>query len=333
MPLLGQQAPPPPICVVFTVKDLSAGSDTRDYEQTITQAVSAAFGAADFQVLPESAWRDAASTRSLDLARPLSEADAIDVGRSLGAALAVTGIYSVLNDEVYYSIQCWDVVSGTLAAAIQASTPFNLAFFSGLNLALTADLIPRLHPASPKAAGVVFTSSDEGMEVALSGDQGIGRISNGRVTLPADSVTEGARVVLRKTRTGYHPSEQTVILATGKEIPLKPLVQEHRKALELDSTLGQLLGLGAALRDYRNPDWLFITVGGYLWVQPPATLALRALMHADFFVGFGGYLFLPPDSPVRVGLSTGTGLIMSFFSTPGISPATDLYINVLDVWI
>ena len=50
-----------PVCVVFPVKDLSAGTDTRDYEQTITEAVSAALTSGGFTVLPASAWQDAAS--------------------------------------------------------------------------------------------------------------------------------------------------------------------------------------------------------------------------------------------------------------------------------
>jgi hypothetical protein len=333
LPLLGQQAAPPPVCVVFTVKDLSTGSDTLDYEQTITQAVSAAFGAGDFQVLPEAAGRDAASARSVDPGRPISGADAVDVGRSVGAALAVTGVYSVQNDEVYYSIQCWDVASGKLAAAIQATTPFNLAFFSGLNLALTSDLLPRLHPAAPKAGGVVFTSSDEGMDVALSGDQDVGRITSGRVTLSTDSIIPGTKVVLRKTKPGYHPSEQTVTLTTAKEIPLRPLARVHHHALELNSTLGQLLGLGTAMRVYVDPDWFFINFGGYLWLQPPAAFAARAVLHSDFFVGAGGYLFLPPDAPVRFGLSTGSGFILSSLTTPGFPTYMDLYLDVLNWWV
>ena len=333
LPLPGQQAAPSPVCVVFTVKDLSAGTETRDYEQTITQAVSAAFGAGDFQVLPESTGRDAASARSLDPGRPISGSDAVEIGRSVGAALAVTGVYSVQNDEVYYSVQCWDVATGKLAAGIQATTPFNLAFFTGLNLALTSDLLPRLHPEAPKAGGIVFTSSDEGMEVSLSGDQDIGRITNGRVTLPEDAAAPGTKVVLHKSKPGYHASEQTVTLTTAKEIPLKPLAPEHHLALELNSTLGQLLGLGAAVRSYRDPDWWFVDFGSYLWVQPPANFAARVVLHTDFFAGTGTYLILPPDAPVRVGLSTGAGFIASFLSTPGFPAYVDVYLDVLNWWV
>jgi len=333
MPLLGQQEASGPACAVFTVKDLSPGTDTLDYEQTITQAVSAAFGADNFQVVPESVWRDAASARSLDLSRPLSEAEALEIAHSVGAALAVTGVYSVQSDEVYYSIQCWDVEAEKLVAGIQATTPFNLAFFSGLNLALSTDLLPRLTSEGPKPPRVVITSADEGMAVKLSGDQDVGHITNGRITLPGEDIIPGTRVLLQKSKPGYHPEEQVVTLTTTKEIPLKPLVKEHRSALELNSTLGQLLGLGVALRSYQVPDWFFITVGGYLWVQPPANLALRVVLHNDLFAGIGGYLFLPPDAPVRLGMSTGAGLVMSFLSTPGFPGYLDFYVNVVSWWL
>jgi hypothetical protein len=320
-------------CVVFTVKDLSAQASTRDYEETITQAVSAAFGAGGYQVLSDSVWRAAAAARSVDLSRPVSESDALEVAGSVGAGLAVTGIYSVQDDEIYYSIQCWSVASGKLAAALQADTPFNLAFFSGLNLALSDNLLPRLADAGQSPASVVFVSPDEGMTVKLSGDQYIGRVINGRVSVPADSVVPGSKILLQKSKPGFHPAEQTVTLTAGKAIPLKPLVKEHAKALELDSTLGQLLGLGAALRVYAVPDWSFFSMGSYLWVQPPANLALRAVLHTDAYFGFGGYLFLYPDAPVRLGVSTGTGLILSFLSTPGFPTYSDFYIDVLNWWV
>jgi hypothetical protein len=334
LPLLGQQEASGPVVAVLTIKDLSPGTDTRDYEQTITQAVGAAFGGGSFQIVPESIWRDAASSRSIDLDQPLSEAHALEVAHGVGASLVVTGVYSVQNEEVYYSIQCWDVASEKLAAGIQASTPFNLAFFSALNLSLSRDLLPKLSAkAGPTPPSVVFTSRDEGMEVRLSGDRDIGRVTNGRISLPADGITAGTKVLLQKTRPGYHPAEQSVTLSTTKEVALKPLVPEHRGALELDSTVGQLLGLGAALRSYRNPDWFFITVGGYLWVQPPANIALRAVVHADLCGGVGGYVFLPPDAPVRLGVSTGAGFIVSAFSTPGFPGYIDYYLDVLNWWL
>lgn len=331
--LPAQQAVSGQVCVVFTVKDLSANPSTRDYESTITQAVGAAFGAGGYQLLGDSAWQDAAAARAVDLGRPVAETDALAIAASVGADFAITGIYFVQDDDIYYSIQCWSVASGKLAAALQADTPFNLAFFSGLNLALSNDLLPRLPAAGQSPASVVFVSPDEGMAVKLSGDKYIGRVNNGRITIPADSVVPGTKVLLEKSKPGFHQAQQTVTMSAGKEIPLKPLVKEHRSTFEVDSTLGQLLGLGAALRAYPVPDWSFITFGGYLWVQPPANFAPRAVLHADMFAGCGNYLFLSPDAPVRIGVSTGAGFILSFLSTPGLPIFSDLYIDVFNWWL
>jgi hypothetical protein len=331
--LPAQQAVPGQVCVVFTVKDLSANPSTRDYENTITQAVSAAFGAGGYRVLEDSVWQDIAAARSLDPGSPVTETDALAIAAGVGADLAITGIYFVQDDDVYYSIQCWSVASGKLAAALQADTPFNLAFFSGLNIALSSDLLPRLPAAAESPESVVFVSPDEGMAVKLSGDQYIGRVANGRVTIPADSFVPGAKVLLEKTKPGFHPALQTVTLRAGRDIPLTPLVKEHRNAFELDSTLGQLLGLGAALRYYPVPDWSFVTLSGYLWAQPPANLALRAVVHADTSTTFGWYLFLNPDAPVRVGISTGAGVILSFLSTPGLPTFSDFYLDVFNWWL
>lgn len=317
-------------CVVFTMKDLSAAPATRDYEETITRAVGAAFGARGYEVLEDAEWREAAAARSIDTGRPVTQSEALQIATDLGAGLAVTGIYSVQNDEIYYSIQCWSVSSGTLAAALQADTPFNLAFFSGLNLALANDLLPRL-PAAGQ--GVVFVSPDEGMVVRLSGDQFIGQVVNGRVTLPAESVVPGSKVVIRKSKAGYHTAEQTVTLTPNRPIPLKPLVKEHGNAIEVDTTLGQLLGLGAAFRLYVVPDWFFVSAGSSLWVQPPANLALRVVLHTDIYAGLSGYMFLEPDAPVRLGVSTGAGVILSFFSAPGFPVFTDVYIDVFNWWV
>ena len=217
--LPAQQSVSGDVCVVFTMKDLSAARSTGDYEATITQAVAAAFSSVGYTLVTDAAWKEAAAARSVDPGSPLSEADALQIAGSVGADIAVTGIYSVQNDEIYYSIQCWGVASGRLTAALQADTPFNLAFFSGLNIALSQDLLPRVIAAAQGRGNIVFVSPDEGMIVKLSGDQYVGRVVNGRLTLPGDSVVPGSRVVVQKSKPGFHPAEQTVTLTHGEIHP------------------------------------------------------------------------------------------------------------------
>ena len=135
------------------------------------------------------------------------------------------------------------------------------------------------------------------MQVLLAGDLNVGRVSDGKLTFSLGSLTPGTKVVVHKQLAGYHAADQTVTLATDKEIPLTPLVKEHKAGVELNLTSGQLLGLNATMRGYAIPDWFFVSTGEALWVQPPATLAARVAIHDDIFVGLGGYLFLPPDFP------------------------------------
>src|SRR5208282_4528005 len=103
-------------------------------------------------------------------------------------------------------------------------------------------------------------------------------------------------------------------------------------AFELETTLGQLLGIGGAVRAYPVPSWFFFSIGSYVWAQPPVTFALRAVLHVDMYAGLGAYVFFNPDAPLRVGVSTGTGLILSFLSAPGTSAYSDLYVDVFSWW-
>lgn len=333
-PALGQQAPAPGAsCVVYTIQDLSDAADTREYEQTITDAVSAAFSAQGFSVVPESTWKSAAPAAGLTEGAPRAVAPALEIARSVAAAMAVTGFYSVKNDEIYYSIQCWDVAAGRLMAGAEEATPFNLAFFSALNRTLTNTLLPNIRFETPPSPRLAFTSPDEGMEVSLSGDVEIGPIVDGRVTWPLGAIEPGARALVVKRKNGFHTSEETVSLTVGKDITLRPLSRLYSRGIEMDWTLGQLLGIGTALRGYPIPDWLFISAGGYLYIQPPAAAALRAVFHSDFSMVIGGYLFLPPEAVVRLGVSTGVGTIFSSLSTPGFPLYSDFYFDVVNWWI
>jgi hypothetical protein len=326
-------------CAVFTVHDLSPNADTREYQQTITDAIVAAFREAGFALVPEAGedgWAAALEARGFSASALLSEGPALQVAASVRARLAVIGTYAVGNDEVYYSVQCWDVPAGRMIAAVEEATPFNLALFSSLSQTLADELLPAVTAiitAEKEPSRITFVSTMEGMQVLLSGETDIGRIADGRLTYPLEVPVPGPRVVVEKRRKGYHTARQTVVLEPGKEIVLTPLAREFTAGLELDWTLGQLLGLGWSIRGYGSPDWLFIHVSGYTYLQPPASFAPRALIHSDMSVGVGGYLLLPPGFPVRLGVSAGAGLTFTMFTTPGMPLYTDVYLDVVNWWI
>ena len=334
-PSWGQETAPAGLrCVVFTVRDISSAGGARDYEQAITESIREAFSSRGYSVVPESAWKEAAAARGLDEDALVQSPEALSLAQSLGADLAVTGVFSVQQDEITYSLQCWQVATGRLASSAEQTTPFNLAFFSALSLELIDDLLPGLRPVSARPGErVVFTSPDEGMEVVLSGDLSIGRITNGRVSWPVDASSTGSRVRVEKRKNGFHRSFQVVTLTPGTEIRLTPLAPEHLNAVEVDWTVGQLLGAGVTARRYLVPDWFYISMGNYFFVQPPVTPAPRAVIHDDFSVGIGGYVMTPPEWPVRVGLSTGVGTIITDFTVPGFPAYYDIYLDVVNVWL
>jgi hypothetical protein len=326
------QQPAPAACVIFTIQDLSPeGSDSRDYTQSITEAVSAAASAQQYTLVDANIWQDAAKAQSLDPSRIFAQTSALAIARAVGADVAVTGFFSVQNDQVYYSIECWDVGAGRLAAGIQETTPFNLAFFTALNQKLTTSLFPSVQLERKDSPRLVFTSRDEGMEVLLSGDLDIGQITNGRVSWPVSGLMPGTRIIVEKRKTGYHTDRQTVTLVTGKDIPLAPLAPEHSKGAEIDATVGRLLGAGATLRAYGIPDWYYLYAGTYVWMQPPATFALRFAFHGECRFGLGGYVIFPPTSWFRFGISGGPGVIFSTLSTPGFPLFTDVYLDAVSL--
>jgi hypothetical protein len=331
-PTLEAQAPDGPRCVVFTLRDLTNGDDAKDYVSTMTDAVSAAASARGFVVLPEADWRAAASAHALPAESPDS-GTAVEIARIAGADFAITGAFAVHDDEVYYSIQCWDASSGALAKGVQATTSFNLALFSAMSLSLSDELLPAVKSSTTITPRVTFTSPDEEMEVYLSGDARIGRIVDGRVTWPVGEVPANTTITVEKRKNGFHTARQTVTLRTDRDIPLSPLSPEHHGATELTATLGALAGLGVAARGYLVPDWLFLRLANTFWLQPPLVFAARVVMHDELSGGLGAYLFLPPDALVRVGVGSGAGVIFTKPTVSGSAFSTDLYLDVACLWV
>src|SRR5271157_396695 len=120
-------------CAVFTIQDFSSGIENRDYEQPITASVSAAFEVGGYSVIPPEKWSIEAKKRTLNDRALLAESAAVSVAQAVGAVLAVTGYFTVVDDQIYISLQCWDVSAGALAAGLQQTARFNIAFYSALH--------------------------------------------------------------------------------------------------------------------------------------------------------------------------------------------------------
>jgi hypothetical protein len=335
-------------CAVFTIQDFSSGPENKDYEQPITDSVSAAFTVGGYGIIPADAWGTEAQKRSIAPRSLLDEATATSIAQAVGADLAVTGYFTVQDDKIYISLQCWDVAAGALAAGLQQTARFNIAFYSSLHDKVSA-MLPEIRlqgrPAEiastpvgtaaaarqPTVSDLTFLSPDEGMDLYVAGDTRIGTISQGKFVWRSAGLVPGSRFSVEKRKSGYHPSSQTV--RASSEIRLSRLEGENKHAVEADWTLGQLLGLGAALRLYFQPDTTFSYVSNYFFLQPALTSAGSPVVHDDLSIGFGTYLIFPPESWIRLGVSAGVGSIFSSLTGPTSQGYTDFYLDVFNWWV
>ena len=339
-------------CAIFTIQDLSSGFENKDYEQPITDSVSAAFTVGGYGIIPADVVETEAQKRGFGSRSLLDESAAVSVAQAVGADVAVTGYFTVLDDRIYISLQCWDVAAGALAAGLQQTARFNIAFYSSLHDKVS-EMLPEIrlqaHPTNvaagtspgtpagsaraagqPTVADLTFLSPDEGMDVYVAGDTRIGTISQGKLVWRSAGLVQGSRFSVEKRKAGYHPSQQTVRAAS--EIRLSGLEREKKYALEADWTLGQLLGLGAALRLYFQPDATFSYVSNYSFFSPPSPPRkpgdprrprprFRYLRH------------LPPDSWIRLGVSAGVGSIFTSLTGSTSQGYTDFYVDVFNLWV
>jgi len=334
-----------PKAAVFTIQDLSPKAENKDYEQPITASVSAAIGVGGYSLIPPETWSGEIQKPGMSPRSLLSETVASSVARAVGADLAVTGFFIVEGDRIYISLQCWDVSDDVLAAGMQQTARFNIAFYSSLHDRVT-QMLPQIRlkaqSAPAAAAGVpvkrqptvsemTFVSPDDGMEVILAGDNRLGTITDGKLVWQSGGLALGSRISVEKRKAGFHTSIETVRAA--REIRLSPMENEKSRAVELDWTLGQLFGLGGALRLYTAPDGTFFSFSNYFYVQPPLTPAGSPVFHNDASLCAGTYLFFPPDSPVRFGVSTGVGWILTALTGPAATSYADPYWDVINWWV
>ena len=215
--------------------------------------------------------------------------------RTSDADLAVNGSYTVEDEQILVSVQCWDVAARAPVSGFLRTWRFNLAFYNSLHDEMVSRLIPRLAPARvarrrrtrrapralPGAGGTTtgvpsstrtdirFISSQDAMEVLIEGETLAGVMENGRLDWTAGALPKGSKLRVLKKLEGFHPSWQTIRVAP--EVVLSPLSKTAMEGIELDWTLGQMVGLGATLRGYWKPDSLYRWFSSYLFLQLPMT--------------------------------------------------------------
>jgi hypothetical protein len=334
------------VCV-FTIQNLTPGGAYAEYETGITETVEQEFDGAGARLIKRGAWSKAPRMPQ-DPRDLLRSPAALAVAEDVGAGIAVNGSYSVQDEQILVSIQCWDVAERAPLSGFLRVWRFNLAFYNSLHEEITSKLVPRIAlrndggvssgasagSASSSAltvAEISFLSPNEGMEVLIEGETPAGVIEEGRLSWAAGDLAPGTELTVLKRKAGFHSARQAI--RVGPEVQLSPLAKETRESVEVDWTIGQLIGLGCAVRGYAVPDTIFTWISGYLSLQLPSTSAGRPVFHADTGMGIGGYLFFPPGSVVRLGVSTGLGAIFSFQPIAAAHPYADFYLNVVNWWL
>ena len=269
---------------------------------------------------------------------------AVSVAHEAGARLAVSGLYLLQEDQLVMSVKIYDSDTGRIVAGTFSANRVGVTLNNRINetiAQLTPQLEQFLRPAedkprdiSPFVLEVILRSADEGMEVSLAGVEAGGRIQDGRLTLPFIPYPVGTKLLIRKTKPGYHPAEETLTLGKPRtEAALRPLLRQTRYTLNVTWTTGQFLGLGVGMRYYLKPDYRFLGAENYFYLQRNPNPGSISVLHNDLGFFFGQYLFFGHNSPFRCGLATGLGWIVSTVPTADPAWFTDMYLNLFSPWV
>jgi hypothetical protein len=323
-------------CLLPTV-DLSATEEYRDYQSIISEQLRVELENAGLEIIPRKEWDAARQRRGIPTGELYRASAALEVASQINAEIAVVSFYSVEDRQLALEVKCYDVAQRAVAAAVFKTARINLSVYNVITEAVT-ELVPAIRligppPTieSPVVEQIALLSEDEGAEIYL-GDEGfVGRITDGRLVLPPIPFAIGAKVSIEKRMEEYHNAAETVKLKEPQmTIKLEPLRKKAYAATELNWTLGQLLGFGLAQRFYLVPDSSYFSAEHYFYVQHNFSDS-KPVFHHDLRVLFGGYLFAGPHSLLRFNLSTGFGLIVTYFALRDQPVYADYYWNLVNV--
>ena len=323
--------------VVFPLAPLAGAQ--KDRQASLSEAVEQEFGAVGFTLIPQDQWIGEAGRLKIPPLRILEAQQALAIARSTTADMAVIGSYSMENDRILVSVQCYDVAAGTLITGFLRTMRFNLGFYNLLHREI-GDLVQKvIFVTAPKLIGIqenvrvdaiTFTCPQDGLEVVVEGQKSAGRIQDGSLVFKTGGVKAGTVLRLEKQQEGYHTVWQTVHAAP--EVVLTPIPKKDTWATEINWTTGQLEGAGATMRWYPLPNWIMVCFSEYLFAQIPFVHGASWPLHSDSELLAGLYLFWPPESAFRFGISAGFGTYLTWVPATSLPVYTDVYINLLNIW-
>ena len=354
------------VCILLQV-GLSESRKWDLFRYVITDAMRVELNLVDFSVIPVREWQEIKKREQFSDRDLLRGANAVNLGRMVGADLVISGFVSVDRGRILFSLKSYDTATGRLTGAVVKSGRAGLHVYNLINEA-AAELIPALkEETSPLPQEVVILeeeklvkdityeeevsemgrlirvtllarAEDEGAEILLAGDHLAGRIANGKLSFSTKADT---KLVIVSQKEGYHPDRQVFKLGDrDKRIKLRPLIPIAKRGLELEYTSMQMLGLGVAYRYYIKPDQFLVRAADYLYLQYPfLNPNARPVVHNDFMLQVGHYVLFPPSSRFRVMVNTGLGAIITLFTDLSLynnmdNPIfTDFYWNIFGLWL
>ena len=326
------------VCV-FPLANLTPNGAQSEHQKALSDAVRQEFAAVGFHILPDDSWSAEAARLKLAIDRVTDAPQVLLLGQKAGADMAVSGFYWMEKDRILVSLQCYDVSAGTLITGFLHTWRFNLGFYNSIHAEI-ADLVQNVvFLSAPKLITlkndvrvdqITFTSPQNGMEVVIEGQKSVGRITDGILAFNTDGLRAGTPLRVEKRQEGYHTLWQNVI--ASPEIALTPIPRANILSFELDWTAGQLEGAGGTLRWYPVPDWIMVNFSEYLYTQVPFVQNGSWPIHSDSELLVGLYLFRPPESGFRTGISAGFGTILTYIPSTNLPLYTDLYVNLLSLW-
>jgi hypothetical protein len=329
---------------LFPATDLTATEQSAPFGPIIEAALRTNLQNLGLEILAPESWRKILE-RDGHPDRALSQGPvAAAVAREAGARMAVSGLYLLQEEQLVMDIKIYDSETGRIVAGTFSASRVGVTLNNRINEAidqLTPQLEEFLEPAqdrpaeiSPFVLEVKLLSHDEGMEVSIAGVEAGGTIQEGQLTLPFIPYPVGTKLLIRKSKKGYHPAEETVTLNQARtEVALRPLLPLTRYTLNVTWTTGQLLGLGLGMRYYLRPNYLFLGAEDYFYLQRNPNPGSVSVPHNDLGILIGQYLFFSHNSPIRFGLAAGLGLIVTVLSSPDPVWYTDFYLNLISPWV
>lgn len=330
---------PPPKAVVFIPADFSQTTESMAYHAGFYKSLESNIAELGFVMIPRTALQDLPDYSALKGEEAVSGERLLEYSKKLGADSAVVSCYGIEGGKrLYVQIKVYDVRTGKVVASIMNSGYAGLAGFDLLAEIVEAvtpsvqeylKVFNRTEPITYEAvAGIVFRSKDEGMLVRLESGQDVGTISGGSLRAAYVPFIVGTGIKVEMEKKDYYPDSQSFILGEGlNELNLIPLEKKFRNELSVSWCYGQNAGAGLGYRYYPIPDYIFLSVDEYLYIQYDFMDYNEPVYHNDASFSLGAYLFSSHLTPIRFGASVGCGVIITAFTKSDMPVYTDYYLN------